>query len=91
MRLSFLSQEITALSKNEDFFNLVLAETVRETSFTRNDEFKRFKMKEESIKKFNPDVFKIFQQKAYRNLKGLIAFNTVNKEARVEIFDFNSL
>lgn len=91
LRLSFLSQEITALSKNEDFFNLVLAETVRETSFTRNGEFKRFKMKEESIKKFNPDVFKIFQQKAYRNLKGLIAFNTVNKEARVEIFDFNSV
>lgn len=90
LRLSFLSQEINALPTNKDFFNLVLAETVRETSFTRNGEFKRFKMKEESIKNFKPDVFKLFEQKAYRNLKGLAAFNTVNNGARVDIFDFNS-
>lgn len=89
-KLSFLSQEINRLSSNTDFFNLVLAETVRETSFTRNGEFKRFRMKEESIKKFKPDVFKIFAQKAERNLKGLKSFNKLQFHTTATICEFNS-
>lgn len=89
-RLSFLSQEINKLTSNKDFFELVLAETVRETSFTRNGEFKRFRMKEESIQKFKPDVFKIFGQKADRNLKGLKHFNKLKNETSAKIYDFNT-
>lgn len=89
-KLSFLSQEINRLPSNTDFFNLVLAETVRETSFTRNGEFKRFRMKEESIKKFKPDVFKIFLQKADRNLKGLKNFNKLQSNTTSTICEFNS-
>lgn len=90
LKLSFLSQEIDKLEVNKDFFELVLAETVRETSFTRNGEFKRFRMKQESIQKFKPDVFKIFEQKVNRNVKGLKKFNKLNGNTTVRIYDFNT-
>lgn len=90
LKLSYLSQVIDELSSNKDFFNLVLAETVREASFTRNGEFKRFRMKEESIKKFNPDVFKLFEQKAKRNILGLSNFNKLSNNAVANIYDFNT-
>lgn len=90
LKLSFLSQEIDKLNENKDFFDLVLAETVRESSFTRNGEFKRFRMKEESIKKFKPDVFKIFAQKADRNAKGLESFNKLKGNTSATICDFNT-
>ena len=89
-RLSFLSQEINKLESNKEFFELVLAETVRETSFTRNGEFKRFRMNEESIKKFKPDVFSIFRQKADRNIKGLKSFNKLETNTSAKIYDFNT-
>lgn len=90
-KLSFLSQEISKLPSNKDFFDLVLAETVRETSFTRNGEFKRFRMKEESIKKFKPDVFKLFIQKADRNIQGLRNFNRLKNGTFAKIYDFNTV
>lgn len=90
LRLSFLEQQIQALPSNHDFFNLALAETVRETSFTRNGEFKRFRMKEDSIKKFNPDVFRMFEHKVKRNLKGLKTFNEINTKTTAKIYDFNT-
>ena len=90
LKLSFLEQQIQELPSNKDFFNLVLAETVRETSFTRNGEFKRFRMKEESIKKFKPDVFRMFELKVKRNLGGLKKFNEVSANTTVKIYDFNT-
>lgn len=41
-------------------FLLPFSETVRECSYTRNNEFKLYKMKIEDILIFNPDVFNIF-------------------------------
>lgn len=90
LRLSFISQEIERLQSNKDFFNLALVETVRETSYTRNSEFKRFRMTEANIRKFNPDVFKIFEAKMNRNISGLTEFNKLTDEAAVRICDFNS-
>jgi len=90
LKLSFLSQEINQLSSNKDFFDLVLAETVRETSFTRNGEFKRFRMREESIRKFKPDVFNIFTQKAIRNEKGLESYNKLEGNSISMICDFDT-
>lgn len=89
-KLSFLSQEIRELKSNNDFFDLALAETVRETSFTRNGEFKRFRMKEDSIKNFRPDVFKIFSQKIKRNLNGLRNFNDIKTKTTTEVYGFDS-
>ena len=90
-RLSYLQQLIEDYANNCDFFLLCLAETVREVSFTRNSEFKRFKMSEKSLQKFNPNVFDLFEYKVQRNLSGLRQFNAeAPKQAQSQICDFNS-
>ncbi|MDR2704988.1 MAG: hypothetical protein LBC02_04335 [Planctomycetaceae bacterium] len=52
--------------KNEhirDFFFIPFSETVRECSYTRNSEFKLYRMKSEDILNFNPDVIGVFFKK----------------------------
>jgi len=49
--------------KIRSFFLIPFSETVRECSYTRNNEFKLFRMKSEDILKFNPDVISIFLKK----------------------------
>ena len=73
-----------------DFFKVPLSETVREVSFTRNGEFKRFRMKEEKIKDFKPDVFRLFEEKVIRNINGLEEFNSIKYPCNIDIYDFNS-
>lgn len=90
LRLSYLSQLIDEYSSNQDFFNVALFEVVREVSFTRNGEFKRFRMKEEKIETFKPDVFGLFEAKVQRNLNGLRDFEAAVPSIRAGIYDFNS-
>ena len=52
--------------KSEAIRNLFLipfSETVRECSYTRNNEFKLYRMKEQDMLNFNPDVFSIYFDK----------------------------
>ena len=43
-----------------NFFLIPFSETVRECSYTRNNEFKLYKMKAADILKFNPDVLGVY-------------------------------
>ena len=91
LKLSFLTQLINNLkSENFDFFRVALSEVVREVSFTRNGEFKRFRMKEEKIKTFKPNVFRLFEEKIIRNILGLKQYNSISKRPKSYISDFNS-
>lgn len=91
LRLSYISQIIDDCSESvRDFFLLCLSESVREVSFTRNGEFKRFKMSEKSLEKFNPDVFGLFCSKVSRNLQGLAEYNLRKHDVKIGIYDFNS-
>lgn len=90
LKLSYLSQLINSISSCKDFFNVALSEVVREASFTRNGEFKRFRMNEDKIKTFNPDVFRLFKEKVVRNINGLEEFNKGANTFDVRICDFNS-
>lgn len=90
LKLSYISQLIEEYSQNRDFFNVALAEVVREVSYTRNGEFKRFRMKEDKIKIFHPDVFGIFEDKVRRNLKGLKEYKAVVGKSVAGIYDFNT-
>ncbi|MEB3191790.1 MAG: hypothetical protein VKL42_15735 [Snowella sp.] len=45
------------------FFLIPFSETVRECSYTRNNEFKLYKMKEKDILSFNPDVLGVYFKK----------------------------
>ncbi len=49
--------------ENKDIQRLLLiplSETIRECSYTRNSEFKLFRMKSEDLLKFNPDVLSVY-------------------------------
>lgn len=90
-KLSYVTQLIDELDVHvQNFFKLGLAEVVREASYTRNSEFKRYKMSQKQLAKFNPDVFKLFQAKIIRNIEGLKEYNQTSKKGAVQIFDFNT-
>ncbi|GAB6013014.1 DNA methyltransferase [Viscerimonas tarda] len=46
-----------------NFFLIPFSETVRECSYTRNNEFKLYRMKSEDILNFNPDVMGVYFKK----------------------------
>ncbi|MCX8069630.1 MAG: site-specific DNA-methyltransferase [Thermodesulfovibrionales bacterium] len=74
-----------------DFFRVAFSETVRESSWTRNGEFKMYRMTEEQIKRFKPDVFALMQNKLARNKKGMKDFIEMKSLATSKIFDFNTV
>ena len=49
-----------------------------------------FRMKEEKIKDFKPDVFRLFEEKVIRNINGLEEFNSIKYPCNIDIYDFNS-
>jgi site-specific DNA-methyltransferase (cytosine-N4-specific) len=73
-----------------NFFKLAFSETVRESSFTRNSEFKLFRMTLEQMQKFKPDVFALMQNKLARNYKGLKSFLEHKPTAHSKVYDFNT-
>lgn len=62
------------LNKIEDepikrLFFVAFSETLRECSYTRNNEFKLYRMKSEDVLKFNPDVLGVYFEKLNKILK----------------------
>ena len=90
LKLSYLHQLIEEYASNSDFFRLILAEIVREVSFTRNGEFKRFRMSEDRIATYNPNPFELFEKKTKRNMAGLHAYNEITHRPNISICEFNS-
>ncbi|MEB3308929.1 MAG: hypothetical protein VKJ02_01710 [Snowella sp.] len=74
LNLNALRHGIEAIKdkKIKQFFLIPFSETVRECSYTRNNEFKLYKMKSEDILKFNPDVFGVY----FKKLNDAIAIYT---------------
>jgi len=91
LKLSFITQVIKSFDDDVQlFFKVALSEVIREVSYTRNGEFKRFRMPEDKIRKFNPDVFGLFEGKVFRNLEGLVQFNN-STGTGAEICSFNTV
>ena len=71
----------------KQFFLLPFSETVRECSYTRNNEFKLYKMKPEDVLNFNPDALGVYFNKlnniifTYSNLY----FPKLNDNLKVDI------
>ena len=76
--------------EEKDFFLLPFSETIRECSYTRNSEFKLFRIPADKIPFHNPDVFKIFISKCLRNLNGLIELHNTINTTETEIHSFNT-
>ena len=74
-----------------NFFRLALSEVIRESSYTRNGEFKRYRIAPSKISKFDVDPFKLFIRKVQRNLGGLSAYSTVAHPGRTVVSNFNTI
>jgi DNA modification methylase len=93
--LAIIKQFIDKITNEEikNFFYVAFSETVRECSYTKNSEFKLFRMSEKQRQNFKPNVFAIMLNKLSRNKKGLIEFNKAinNKNVKSIVKDFNSV
>jgi tRNA G10 N-methylase Trm11 len=98
--VSKLSLLKTFIEKIEDqklqwFFQVAFSETVRESSNTRNEEFKLYRYEDARLDKFNPDVYGIMMAKLARNRDGLKSFlSAVDKldyKPTAHIYDFNTV
>jgi site-specific DNA-methyltransferase (cytosine-N4-specific) len=76
------------------FFQVAFSETVRESSNTRNDEFKLYRYEAERLEKFDPDVFGVMTLKLKRNLIGLQQFiarlSCLERVPQTSIHDFDT-
>lgn len=63
------------------FFQVAFSETVRESSNTRNGEFKLYRYGAKELAQFNPDVFGIMISKLHRNIKGMREFSAKLKQS----------
>lgn len=76
----------------QNFFKVAFSETVRESSWTKNSEFKLVRMSSEKIKKYEPDVFAIIESELIRNKKGLLFYlNAKRNKSKVLIYNFNTV
>ena len=78
--------------KVRKFFLIAFSETVRESSLTKNSEFKLFRMNEIQREKFHPDVFSIMTSKLARNRIGLQSYlkKVDRTSAFAKIYNFDS-
>ncbi len=93
IKLKYLSSVIDSMefAATKSFFNLALAETIRDVSFTRNGEFKRYRFEANKIPTYNPNPFVLIADKIKRNLDGLNNFLKDASEFTVNISDCNSV
>ena len=75
-KLSYLKSYLDRIDDNNSrlFFQVAFSETVRDSSNTRNEEFKLYRYDEQRLKRFNPDVLGIMASKLKRNRIGLLQF-----------------
>jgi tRNA G10 N-methylase Trm11 len=94
IRLKSFIEKITDADARR-FFQVAFSETVRESSNTRNNEFKLYRYDDSMLKKFNPDVFGIMATKLKRNRDGLQKFLAImhnfNRLPRSSVHDFNTV
>ena len=94
MKLAILKKYIEQIESQsiKQFFYVAFSETVRESSLTRNGEFKLYRISEKNMKNFNPDVYGIMEGKLLRNRKGLIEFLRRKKNSSIsKIYSFNTV
>lgn len=77
------------------FFQVAFSETVRQSSNTRNGEFKLYRYPAKQLAAHNPAVFEIMAAKLRRNRAGLVEFLTkmapIDPPPTVNIYDFNTV
>ena len=92
-RLAFLRSLINNIedSASRNFIWVAFSETVREASYTRKGEFKLYRMPQQRLESFSPDVFAIFSKKLNRNRQGLEHYLAARKKVKAKIIKANSI
>ena len=75
----------------QNFILVAFSETVREVSYTRNGEFKLYRMPTQKLKDFKPDVLGIFSKKLCRNRQGLASYLDRRKDVKVSVSMVNTV
>ena len=75
----------------QNFILVAFSETVREVSYTRNGEFKLYRMPTNKLKDFKPDVLGIFTKKLRRNRQGLASYLERRKNVKVSVSMANTV
>jgi hypothetical protein len=77
------------------FFQVAFSETARESSNTRNDEFKLYRYEAERLEKFSPDVYELMLSKVERNRRGLADFikalTPLRRRLSARVYDFDTV
>jgi site-specific DNA-methyltransferase (cytosine-N4-specific) len=74
------------------FFNVAFSQTIRDCSWTRNNEFKLYKMSADKVKTFSPDVFATFEKQLAKNRNGLVDYMEQKaNDSESQILSFNSV
>jgi DNA modification methylase len=92
-KLSLLLQYIESINdvSIKNFFKVAFSETVRESSFVKQGEFKLVRNKNYN-EKADVDVFGIMNSKLSRNKKGLIEYKKARENgSKTLVFDFNTV
>lgn len=94
-KLQIIKNHITSINSTDkdirDFILVAFSHTVRYVSNTRNSEFKLYRMKEEDLKKWNPDVLSVFEAKLEENFKGNNELYKENPSAKGKVFKCNTM
>lgn len=96
-RLFNLRKFVNAIGDEEIrlFFQVAFSETVRESSNTRNEEFKLYRYHEEKLAKFNPDVYGIMSAKLQRNFDGYKKYKSIIENLKhrpfADVYGFNTV
>lgn len=88
---TFIKNIINQNVKN--FFLVAFSETIRKVSFTRQSEFKLYRISEEKREFFSPETFNIMLDKLEDNLKSYkeSAFFLEDENISAKIYDFNTV
>lgn len=74
------------------FLLVGFGETARECSYTRNGEFKLYRMKAAQMERFSPDVFGVLMAKLTRNFAAMKEYvSSVENAGQTTVFDFNTV
>ncbi len=91
--LSCIKAEIDKIKnkKIKSFFLIAFSEIVRQSSNTKNSEFKLVRMKSPKLELHSPDVIKIFEERLYLNIQSMAEYySDVDKNTWVKIIEGNS-
>jgi site-specific DNA-methyltransferase (cytosine-N4-specific) len=91
--LAIIKKEIKKIQDSDikDFFLVCFSETVRKVSNTRNGEFKLYRMEDERLQKFNPNVFREFELISKNNIKGMREYTQKRASPTIFIRNYSSM